>query len=131
MAGSVDMCGQRTSALTILLVAVLGAGMSGVSTVIYSAMPNKLSYKQVVPIRDPERRQRALPDRADDKLVDASAFVGMPEAYSAIVSEYVDAAIAAIKAAPITRPRYFHKDRVRGPDDRMPSTPYPDDVKWT
>ncbi|MDB5344621.1 MAG: hypothetical protein JWP89_2998 [Schlesneria sp.] len=122
------MCGQRMSALSVLLVAALAGGMVGISTVIYSEMPNKLSYKQFVPIRDPERRQRTLPDKADDKLIDTSAFVGMPDAYSALVSEYVDAAISAIKAAPITRRRYYHKDRVRGPDDKIPPDPFPDDA---
>ena len=115
-------------AFTRLLATMLCGGIIVTSNVNCSAMENDARYTHIVRVRDPERRQERLGRSEDDKRVDVTAFVGMPEAYSAVASEFVESALSVINAAPITRRRYYHRDRVRAPDDKMPLQPYPDAV---
>ena len=68
------------SSIVILFTAVGGAIVAIVS--IKAPIPQHWSYRQFVPLPDPERRQEPLGDEGEDERVDMSAFVGMPESYS-------------------------------------------------
>jgi len=118
------MACHRTRSVSALFIGLLGGGIIVLSNVGCPATQIDLLYKQVIPVRDPERRLQQLENETDDKLVDMTAFAGMPETYSEVVSQYVESAFFAIKAEPILRRRYYHTDR----DDETASFPFPDYV---
>jgi hypothetical protein len=118
-----EMVSNRTLKSAVLLLASLGGGLVVLSSILSVAAQPDLSYKQVVPHRDAERRRQRLGSATEDKLLDVSAFVGMPEPYSEAASKYVDAVVSAIKAEPIKRRRFYHKNRPGRPDD----VPFADD----
>lgn len=105
------MACHRTRSVTALFIGLLGGGIIVISNVGCPATQTDLLYKQVVPVRDPERRLQQLGNVTDDKLVDTTAFAGMPERYAEVVSTYTESVLSAINATPITRQRYYHKDR--------------------
>lgn len=73
------------------------------------------------PVRDdPERRCEPLGNEPADKTIDISAFVGMPEPYTAAVVEYVEAIFDSIGADSIKRRRYYHNPRASADPDGYP-----------
>ena len=108
-------------------IVILFTAVGGAIVVIFSIkapIPQHWSYRQFVPLPDPERRQEPLGDEGEDKRVDMSAFVGMPESYSEAALHYVEAVFSEIKAAPIMRRRFYHEPRER--DRARDHSPYPD-----
>jgi hypothetical protein len=69
------------------------------------------SYKHVGPHPDVERRCQPLGNASEDKLLDLTAFAAMPDAYSEAASKYIEAVVAAIKAEPIKRRRFYEQAR--------------------
>lgn len=112
----------RLSIVTIVVLLML-AGVFGAwhGALVISGKQDDLRYKQFIPMRDPERRLERLASDTNDKLVDMTAFTGLPELYADVVSKYVESVFSAIKAAPITRRRFY--DRAR---DYTDPHPYPD-----
>lgn len=106
------MVSQRTCSLTICL-AVVCALICGVILYSYSTAQsctnNAAWYREVATDQDPEWRNEQLPKDYQDRFVDKSAFVGMPEAYSEAASRYVEFAFRSISAVAITRQRFFHR----------------------
>ncbi len=111
------MVGNRTLMPVVAFVALTGGGMLVFSGVRRPPAQHDLSYKQIVSPRDTERRQQRLGSDTEDKLVDMTAFAGMPEPYSKATSNYVEAVVSAINAKPIKRQRFYHKKRPSRPDD--------------
>lgn len=108
-------------------IAVWGAGLITLwSCGFTAAQPNLsyiMAYTQYPPLRDPELRRQKLPDAAQDRKVDMSAFGGMPDPYVAAVNKYTEAICSELKVEPIKRQRFYnHTQRVGDP------FPYPDFV---
>ena len=105
---------RRAVRMTALFFAVLGGGIIVLYIALYNVMSvtaqNSMLYKHVVRIKDVERRQERLGSESDDKLVDLTAFAGMPDRYSEVVSEYVESVSSAIKAGRIMRRRFYHNE---------------------
>lgn len=108
------MVSNRILTLAVLFAASMVGGMLVLSGNRGSAPQQDSSYKQVESPRDTERRQERLGDAAEDKLLDLTAFVGMPEPYAVAVSKYVEAIVSTVKADSIKRQRYYRPGRRRG-----------------
>src|SRR5690349_20124529 len=50
---------------------------------------NDQRYQQFDPVRDPERRRETLGSDTNDNPADTTAFTGLPEPYTDVVSQYV------------------------------------------
>ena len=109
LAENSNMVCRRTIWLSGLVIVLLGWGIIVISNAI-STMQNSMLYKHVVRIKDVERREERLGGESDDKLVDLTAFTGMPDRYSEVVSEYVESVSSAIKAKRIMRRRFYHNE---------------------
>lgn len=108
-------------------IAVWGAGLITLGSCGFTAAQPKLSYilayRQYAPPRDPELRRQKLPNAVQDRKVNLSAFVGMPDPYATAVSKYIEAICSELKVEPIKRQRFYnHTQRVGDP------LPYPDFV---
>lgn len=64
-------------------------------------------FEQLPVVVDPERRMERLDQKADGKLLDLTALVGMPEEYQTRVSAYLEAVMTAVNAKPLTRTHYY------------------------
>ncbi|MBC7818130.1 MAG: hypothetical protein IAG10_14670 [Planctomycetaceae bacterium] len=117
MTECLKMARNRTLMPVVVLVVLTGGGMLVLSGICSSAAQHDSSYKQIISPRDSERRQQRLGSKTEDKLVDMTAFVGMPEPYSEATSNYVEAVVSSINAEPIKRQRFYHKKRPGRPDD--------------
>lgn len=84
-------------------------------------------YKKLPPAVDPERRTEQLGDAWRDETLDLSAFVGMPDTYRDLVSEYVQTVYKDIGVTPLMRKRYYHKNGARK-DKYSTRDPFPDDA---
>ncbi len=145
------MVGSRILKSAVLLVALAGGGMLVLSSIrcsavppdsaykqaptfrptsqSESAVPPDSAYKQVMTPRDTERRQQPLGNATQDNLLDVTGFVGMPERYSAVASNYIESVFSAINAVPTARRRFYHRALDRDPKDpKLTAVRYPDAV---
>lgn len=86
-----------------------------------------LAYKLLPPVVDPEHRTEHLDDALRDETLDLSAFVGMPDEYRDLVSEYVRTVCRDIDTGPLMRKRYYHQNGARK-DKYSTRDPFPDDA---
>jgi hypothetical protein len=78
-------------------------------------------------IEDPEHRTEPLDGQGDDDPLDLTPLDGMPAEYHRAVTDYVQIVLDEIKAQPLSRTRYYHRDRSNDPG-RQNNDRFPDDV---
>ena len=124
---------KRTAKGNAFVVSLFVVGLAVIPCVILISDSDRSqaanAYKQLPPVVDPERRTEQLGETWRDEPLDLTAFVGMPDEYRDLVSEYVQTVCREIGASPLMRKRYYHEDRSndRGkqPNDRFPDDTNP------
>ena len=97
---------HRVVALSAFIAAALG-----ITVISFVISKNDISCQKIVPVPDVERRLEPLGNSSDEKLVDVSGFTGMPPQFSEAASNFVEALLAGIDAAPMMRQRFYGKER--------------------